>query len=120
MAACGRRSRPKLLLFLVGATLVGYFIFVRHNSGDLTATSRRQAPGWREAAEGDDPLKKPVYEKPPLDVNAPGELGRAVKLSLNEEEKRQEEESVRKHQINTYVSDKVSLHRRLPERWNPL
>lgn len=65
-------------------------------------------------------LKKPVYEKPPLDLNALGEMGRAVKLNLNLEEKRKEEESIKKHQINTYVSDKVSLHRRLPERWNPL
>lgn len=65
-------------------------------------------------------LKKPVYEKPPLDLNALGEMGRAVKLNLNGEEKRKEEESIKKHQINTYVSDKVSLHRRLPERWNPL
>lgn len=65
-------------------------------------------------------LKRPVYEKPPLDLNALGEMGRAVKLDLNEEEKIKEEESLKKHQINTYVSDRVSLHRRLPERWNPL
>lgn len=68
----------------------------------------------------DDQLKKPVYEKPPLDLNALGELGRAVELHLNGDEKVKEEESIRKHQINTYVSDKVSLHRRLPEKWNPL
>ncbi|KAA8585931.1 hypothetical protein FQN60_007500, partial [Etheostoma spectabile] len=47
-------------------------------------------------------------------------MGRAVRLNLNAEEKRKEEQSIQKHQINTYVSDKVSLHRRLPERWNPL
>ena len=65
-------------------------------------------------------LRRPVYEKPPLDMSAFGEMGRAVKLDLTGEEKKKEEESVTKHQINTYVSDKISLHRRLPERWNPL
>lgn len=65
-------------------------------------------------------LRRPVYEKPPLDPSALGELGVAVKLELTGEEKRKEEESVEKHQINTYLSDRISLHRRLPERWNPL
>lgn len=65
-------------------------------------------------------LHRPVYEKPALDPDALGELGKAVKLELTGEEKRKEEESLKKHQINIYVSDKISLHRRLPERWNPL
>lgn len=118
MAHCGRRNRPKLLLFLFGVTLVGYLIFFRHNSADVSATNRREAPGERDLDNKE--LKKPVYERLPLDLNALGEMGRAVKLNLNGEEKIKEEESIKKHQINTYVSDKVSLHRRLPERWNPL
>lgn len=118
MAVCGRRKRPKLLLFLGGATLVGYLIFFKHSSGDVGETNRREAPGERDTEIGQ--LKRPVYEKPPLDLNVLGEMGRAVKLNLNGEEKRKEEESIRKNQINTYVSDKVSLSRRLPERWNPL
>lgn len=118
MAACGRRKRPKLLFCLFGVTFVGYLIFFRHNFSDVSATNRREAPAERDV--DNEHLKKPVYEKPPLDLNALGEMGRAVKLNLNAEEKRKEEESIKKHQINTYVSDKVSLHRRLPERWNPL
>lgn len=118
MALCGRRNRPKLLLFLFGASLVGYLIFLRQYSGDISVTNRREAP--REPEVDNEQLKKPVYEKPPLDLNTPGEMGKAVKLNLNGEEKRKEEESIKKNQINTYVSDKVSLHRRLPERWNPL
>lgn len=118
MALCGRRNRPKLLFCLFGATLVGYLIFFRHSPGDVSATNRREAPGEREV--GNEELKKPVYERPPLDGNALGEMGRPVKLNLNGEEKRKEEESIKKHQINTYVSDRVSLHRKLPERWNPL
>lgn len=123
MAACGRRNRPKLLFFLFGATLLGYLIFFRHNSGDVSGTKRREAPGGEEVEGGEvenEKLKKPVYEKPPLDLNALGEMGRAVKLNLNGEEKRKEQESLKKNQINIYVSDRVSLHRRLPERWNPL
>lgn len=93
-------------------------MFSGNHSGDVGATDRRGAPPEPQADDGD--LKRPVYEKPPLDWNAPGEMGRAVRLSLSEEEKRKEEESLQKHQINIYISDKVSLHRRLPERWNPL
>uniref|UniRef100_A0A3B4BHY9 Polypeptide N-acetylgalactosaminyltransferase n=2 Tax=Periophthalmus magnuspinnatus TaxID=409849 RepID=A0A3B4BHY9_9GOBI len=118
MAACGRRNRPKIALFLFGASLLGYFIFSRHNSVDLSA---REVPREERVKEvKNDDLKKPVYEKPPLDLNALGELGKPVKLKLTVEEKKKEEESINKHQINIYLSDKISLHRRLPERWNPL
>lgn len=116
MAAYGRRKRPKLLILIVGAILLGYVTFFKRKSGEVSLTNRREVTGEEEY----ELLKKPVYEKPPLDLNALGELGRAVKLDLNEEEKRKEEESIKAHQINTYVSDKISLHRRLPERWNPL
>lgn len=118
MATCGRRNRPRVLFFIFGASLVGYLIFFKHNFADVSATNRREAPGEGEVKN--EQLKRPVYEKPPLDLNALGEMGRAVKLNLNEEEKRKEEESIKEHQINVYVSERVSLHRRLPERWNPL
>lgn len=118
MAVCGRRARPKLLFALVAGTFLGYLIFFRHSSGDARATNRREAPVETEV--DDEQLKKPVYDKPPLDSNAPGEMGRAVKLNLEGDEKRKEEESIQLNKINIYVSDKVSLHRRLPERWIPL
>nr|XP_019946510.1 PREDICTED: polypeptide N-acetylgalactosaminyltransferase 12 [Paralichthys olivaceus] len=126
MAACRRRNRPKILVLLLGVSLVGYLVFSRHNSGEVEDTKRRLASVEEEMKKVvedrvlDEELKKPVYEKPPLDMNAPGELGRAVKLTLNQEEKREEEQSLKHHQINIYISDKVSLHRRLPEIWNPL
>lgn len=116
MAVWGRRNRPKLLFLLFGVALVGYVLFFRNSSGDVSEANRREASG----EVTNEQLKKPVYEKPPLDLNALGEMGRAVKLNLKGEEKLKEEESIKKHQINIYVSDKVSLHRRLPERWNPL
>ncbi|XP_007258916.1 polypeptide N-acetylgalactosaminyltransferase 12 [Astyanax mexicanus] len=122
MAVCGRRSRPKLILCLVGLSVLGYFVFHRNSpAGEASLANRRGMSAGDSAAEQDsDFLKRPVYEKPPLDLNTLGEMGRAVKLDLTGEEKTKEEESIRKHQINTYVSDRISLHRRLPERWNPL
>lgn len=117
MAVCRRRNRPKLLFCLLCVTFVGYLVFSGNSSSDVGATGRRGAPV--ESPPGDGDLRRPVYEKPPVDWNAPGEMGRAVRLTLSEEEKRKEEESLQKHQINIYVSDKVSLHRRLPEKWNP-
>ncbi|XP_068603703.1 polypeptide N-acetylgalactosaminyltransferase 12-like, partial [Brachionichthys hirsutus] len=119
MAACGRRNRPKTLCCcLFGVTLLGFLIFLRRNPGDVGPTNQREA--LRRQKLDYELLRRPVCEKPPLDLNAPGEMGRAVKLDLKGEEKKREEESIKNHQINTYVSDKISLHRRLPERWNPL
>ncbi|XP_020360601.1 polypeptide N-acetylgalactosaminyltransferase 12 [Oncorhynchus kisutch] len=119
MALSRRRNRWKLIVCLFGASIVGYFILNRHNNpGDIAGTNRREVPTEQDIAN--EMLKKPVYDKPQLDLNALGEMGRAVKLNLVGEEKRKEDESINKHQINTYVSDLVSLHRSLPERWNPL
>ncbi|XP_024296652.1 polypeptide N-acetylgalactosaminyltransferase 12 [Oncorhynchus tshawytscha] len=119
MALSRRRNRWKLIVCLFGASIVGYFILNRHNNpGDIAGTNRREVPIEQDIAN--EMLKKPVYDKPQLDLNALGEMGRAVKLNLVGEEKKKEEESINKHQINTYVSDLVSLHRSLPERWNPL
>ncbi|KAL4629875.1 polypeptide N-acetylgalactosaminyltransferase 12 [Arapaima gigas] len=119
MALFGRRKRSKLLLFILGVFAVGYVIFSRN--ADMEAPIKRDISIHRYDREGDEEaLKRPVYEKPPLEINALGEMGRAVKLDLNNTEKRKQEESIKKHQINTYVSDRISLHRRLPERWNPL
>ncbi|XP_053349196.1 polypeptide N-acetylgalactosaminyltransferase 12 [Clarias gariepinus] len=118
MALCGRRGRPKLLLFLVCASLLGYFFF--HRGSDMSRANRRGVSLDLSPEHDTELLRRPVYEKPPLDPSALGELGVAVKLELTGEEKRKEEESVEKHQINTYLSDRISLHRRLPERWNPL
>lgn len=118
MVRCGRKSRTKLLLLFISASLFGYFIF--HKKSDVSRANRRGVSSTRRAEENIELLRRPVYEKPPLDPDALGELGRAVKLELTGEEKKKEEESLQKHQINIYVSDKISLHRRLPERWNPL
>uniref|UniRef100_A0A672SDB1 Polypeptide N-acetylgalactosaminyltransferase n=1 Tax=Sinocyclocheilus grahami TaxID=75366 RepID=A0A672SDB1_SINGR len=115
MAICGRRSRPKFILYILGAFVVGYLVFHRNTHSDVGLASRREVPVEEPKNVDEELLKKPVYEKPPLDINALGEMGRAVKLDLTEEEKREEEESIKKHQINTYVSDRISLHHHLKE-----
>ncbi|CAJ1083993.1 polypeptide N-acetylgalactosaminyltransferase 12 [Xyrichtys novacula] len=120
MALWGRRSQSRLMVFIVGVFVVGYLILNRHNSGDASTAHEREAPRERVREVENEDLKRPVYEKPPLDLSSPGEMGKAVRLNLKGEEKQKEEESIRLHKINTYVSDRVSLHRRLPERWNPL
>ena len=120
MALCWRRSQSKSIILLFAAFFVGYLLFVRNSSDLMSSTSRRDAPGPQDPEPDEESLMKPVYEKPPLDVNGLGELGRAVKLDLQGEEKKKEQESIDKHQINIYVSDKISLHRRLSERRNPL
>uniref|UniRef100_A0A8C6ZJN5 Polypeptide N-acetylgalactosaminyltransferase n=1 Tax=Nothoprocta perdicaria TaxID=30464 RepID=A0A8C6ZJN5_NOTPE len=85
----------------------------------------RRGPAPRAAAPSLPPLdaarlRSPVYEKPALEAGALGELGRAVRLELSAAERRRQEESIRRHQINIFLSDRISLHRRLPERWHPL
>lgn len=87
------------------------------------------APASEEGPAGEAPLslslwsqlRRPVYEKPPLGQETElGELGRAVRLELGEAERRLQDASIRRHQINVYLSDRISLHRRLPERRHPL
>ncbi|XP_041040516.1 polypeptide N-acetylgalactosaminyltransferase 12 [Carcharodon carcharias] len=119
-----RRSRP-LLLLCCGMIALGFVILSR--SGQQETERRDAAPGTGTDGGSDshseseyERLQRAVYEKPAMDVNGLGELGRAVHLNLQGEEKKKEEESISKHQINTYVSDRISLRRRLPERWNPL
>lgn len=60
-------------------------------------------------------LKRAIYVKPPPDSNAHGEWGRATRLNLNSEEKKQEEDSIERYAINIYVSDKISLHRHIED-----
>lgn len=121
MAKCGRRNRSKLIICILCAFVAGYLIFPRDTESNSGSESRREVAGDKLRNVDDEFFKKPVYEKPPLDINALGEMGRAVKLTdLTDEEKKEESESLKKHKINIYVSDKISLHRRLPERWNPL
>lgn len=91
-----------------------------HKSSHVSRANRRGVSSDLNPEDDHKLVRRPVYEKPALDVDALGEMGKAVRLELTGEEKRKEEESLQKHQINIYVSDKISLHRRLPERWNPL
>ncbi|KAG8133163.1 putative Polypeptide N-acetylgalactosaminyltransferase protein [Naja naja] len=47
-------------------------------------------------------------------------MGRPARLELSKAEQDLQEASIQLHQINIFLSDRISLHRRLPERRNPL
>ncbi|XP_058158604.1 polypeptide N-acetylgalactosaminyltransferase 12 [Dasypus novemcinctus] len=105
-----RRGRAALLALLALAALAGLGSVLRAWRGAGAAEPRPPRPGRRT----------PVLPRPPEPPGALGSRGEAVRLPLQGEELRRQEESVQLHQINTYLSDRISLHRRLPERWNPL
>ncbi|XP_016296130.1 polypeptide N-acetylgalactosaminyltransferase 4-like [Sinocyclocheilus anshuiensis] len=62
-----------------------------------------------------DSLLRPVYEKQTPDPSAPGEYGRATRLTLSPEEKKEEEASIERYAINIFISDKISLHRHIQD-----
>ncbi|NP_001038243.2 polypeptide N-acetylgalactosaminyltransferase 4 precursor [Danio rerio] len=75
----------------------------------------RDLPPIEEEEEDSENLLRPVYEKLPPDSNAPGEYGRATRLTLTSEEKKEEEASVERCAINIFISDKISLHRHIQD-----
>ncbi|XP_069330575.1 polypeptide N-acetylgalactosaminyltransferase 12 [Eulemur rufifrons] len=108
-----RRGREALLVLLALLALAGLGSVLRARRG-----ARAAEPGpLRTPRSG---RREPVLQRPPVPADALGARGEAVRLQLQDEELRLQEESVRLHQINIYLSDRISLHRRLPERWNPL
>lgn len=110
-----RRGREALLALLALAGL-GAVLRARSRSGTVDP-----GPPQTPLPERLEPvLHRPVLPRPPLPADALGARGEAVRLQLQGEELRLQEESVQRHQINIYLSDRISLHRRLPERWNPL
>lgn len=110
-----RRGREALLTLLALLALAGLSSVLRERRG---ARAKAAEPGpVRVPRQG---RRDPVLPRPPVPDDALGAQGEAVRLQLRGEELRLQEESVRLHQINIYLSDRISLHRRLPERWNPL
>ncbi|XP_055434592.1 polypeptide N-acetylgalactosaminyltransferase 12 isoform X2 [Bubalus kerabau] len=108
-----RRGREALLALLALLALAGLASVLRARRGAGAAE-----PGLRRTQRSG--RRDPVLPRPPVPEDALGAHGEAVRLQLQGEELRLQEESVRLHQINIYLSDRISLHRRLPERWNPL
>ncbi|KAM6169613.1 polypeptide N-acetylgalactosaminyltransferase 12 [Rhynchocyon petersi] len=108
-----RRGRATLLALLALLALAGLSAVLRARRGARAAEPgppRARRPGRRE----------PVLPRPPIPADALGSRGEAVRLQLRDDELRLQEESVERNQINIYLSDRISLHRRLPERRNPL
>lgn len=107
--------------FLLWVLWLGYLLLVRSSSfssstgndgGGRSLLVRHIAP---VEEQGNEQLARPVYVKAPADANAPGEWGKATRLNLSPEEKKQEEDSVERYAINIFVSDKISLHRHIQD-----
>ncbi|KAM6182846.1 polypeptide N-acetylgalactosaminyltransferase 12 [Erethizon dorsatum] len=110
-----RRGRGALVAVLALLALAGLGAVLRTRRGAGAGAAQQGPP--RTPRPG---RLEPVLPRPPVPPDTLGAQGEAVRLQLQGEELRLQEESVRLHQINIYLSDRISLHRRLPERWNPL
>uniref|UniRef100_UPI00358E739B polypeptide N-acetylgalactosaminyltransferase 12-like n=1 Tax=Myxine glutinosa TaxID=7769 RepID=UPI00358E739B len=121
-----RRIFRRFSLFCITASVVFLYLLLQRERTKRTSWDIFDFGGWfqqkhtRDDNDKKDPLQKPVYSRPLLDFHSLGELGRAERLHLTEVEKQKQEKSIEEHQINIYLSDRISLHRQLPERWNPL
>ena len=59
---------------------------------------------------------KPWFEKPPPDPSAPGEYGKAVRVTdSSEATKKKIKEGWDKHAFNHYVCEMISLHRTIAD-----
>ncbi|KAG7471617.1 polypeptide N-acetylgalactosaminyltransferase 4-like [Solea senegalensis] len=114
----GVLAKACLLLWLLW---LGYLLLerasfpssVQEEDEDLKLLERDKVLSEERGAQG--LLAKPLYIKPVLEGNAPGEWGRATHLTLSPEEKKLEEESIENYALNIYVSDKISLHRHIQD-----
>lgn len=107
--------------FLFSLLWLFYLLIVRSSPPSLADNDGRRdilardLPPIEEEEEDSENLLRPVYEKLPPDSNAPGEYGRATRLTLTSEEKKEEEASVERYAINIFISDKISLHRHIQD-----
>lgn len=118
-----RWSRKVALLakvgFLFSLLWLFYLLIVRSSPPSLADNDGqrhildRDLPSIEE--EDSNNLLRPVYEKLAPDPNAPGEYGRATRLTLSTEEKKEEEASIERYAINVFTSDKISLHRHIQD-----
>ncbi|KAL0166111.1 hypothetical protein M9458_037955 [Cirrhinus mrigala] len=107
--------------FLFSLLWLFYLLIVRSSSSSHPDKDGQQdilvrdLPSVEEVEEDSESLLRPVYEKQPPDSNAPGEYGRATRLTLSPEEKKEEEASIERYAINIFISDKISLHRHIQD-----
>ncbi|XP_014664145.1 PREDICTED: polypeptide N-acetylgalactosaminyltransferase 5-like [Priapulus caudatus] len=71
----------------------------------------------KDSLQREDGLKQSTK---PYFPQAPGEMGRPVRLKkLSPEEQKEVDEGLQKNAFNQYISDRVSLHRHLPDVRDP-
>lgn len=60
---------------------------------------------------------KPIFPKPEANPSAPGEFGKAVRITDNSPEVKDKiKEGWDKHAFNHYVCEKISLHRHIGDK----
>lgn len=104
---------------LISLLWITYVIVELSVSTLPNSAGQSNGEGWKIKAYSNDEesedLSRPVYEKSAVNMYSPGEMGKAVHLTLNAEEKKQEEDSIERYAINVYTSDKISLHRHIKD-----
>lgn len=119
----GRFSRKLRMLAKAGCFLwllwLGYLLlantsFPSSSSVEEEEENRVERHSLEESS-ADGQLARPINIKLPPNSNAPGEWGRATRLNLSPDEKKQEQESIERYAINIFVSDKISLHRHIQD-----
>ncbi|XP_062846770.1 polypeptide N-acetylgalactosaminyltransferase 4 [Trichomycterus rosablanca] len=97
-----------------------FYLFLFGSSGtppskDDSKQSVQERRSFEQKEDDPESLLRPIYVKSAPDPNAPGEWGRATRLSLTAEEKKQEQDSIERYAINIFASDKISLHRHIQD-----
>ncbi|XP_062384846.1 polypeptide N-acetylgalactosaminyltransferase 4 [Sardina pilchardus] len=120
----GLLAKAGMVLWLVWVTylLVSRAALIPSPSADSAGSKDEAGPaaaGGRveRAAEAEDAeaLRQPVYRKPAADSNAPGEWGKATRLTLTDDEKKLQDETIERYAINIFASDRISLHRHIQD-----
>ncbi|CAM9326049.1 polypeptide N-acetylgalactosaminyltransferase 4 [Lampetra fluviatilis] len=123
MRAPSRRGWSLLGRALVLLSLVWFaYVLVQLVTSSSHEQSERAQP-FEPAEKGEsqevveEDLSRPLYSKPPPDERALGEWAKAARLNLPEgsSERKLEEESIERYALNIYLSDRISLHRHIPD-----
>jgi len=85
---------------------------------DVPETRESSAPPAKQPAHAKDQAEKVIQA--PVDLDAPGEMGRPVKLdNADPETKKLIDKGWQDNAFNQYASDLISLHRTLPDQRDP-
>nr|XP_002121130.1 polypeptide N-acetylgalactosaminyltransferase 4 isoform X1 [Ciona intestinalis] len=117
-----RKGRSQRIVFISTCAillLVFYFALRDNDVNEFTDVKAKHIEKKRENVVEDDyaSLFKPALSRPAdIDPRGPGEGGSAVRLlNLSPEVSKQQEDSIQTYAVNQFVSERISLHRRLQD-----